>query len=174
MSFKDFVHKCNLKHDATSNVKFQHILSSIGLDKVEIYLRGGLFESDLVTVSLQLSEGTQWIVYINQNYFDSYGCPPPQTLSRFILKRRGHCLYSEKKIQDLESYSASYCLYVIFLTKIGLQIYCFNFVLSNIFLAKNWHYEKEPLITVLCVKYIHSANSSTSEIFQVTKPNTRK
>ena len=40
----------------------------------------------------------------------------------FIIKRYGHCLYSENKIQGLtnkrDSYCASYCLYVLYLIKV--------------------------------------------------------
>ena len=45
-----------------------------------------------------------------------------EKLSKFVIKRYGHCLYSEYKIQGLtnkrDSYCASYCLYVIYLTKV--------------------------------------------------------
>ena len=38
------------------------------------------------------------------------------------MKRNGHCLYSEYKIQGLtnrrDSYCASYCLYIIYLIKL--------------------------------------------------------
>ena len=42
------------------------------------------------------------------------------------MKRYGHCLYSEYKIQGItakrDSYCARYCLYIIYLTKvIGLD-----------------------------------------------------
>ena len=43
-------------------------------------------------------------------------------LSKFIIKRYGHCLYSEYKLQGQtnkrDSYCASYCLYVNYLTKV--------------------------------------------------------
>ena len=43
-------------------------------------------------------------------------------LSKFIIKRMGHCLYSEYKIQGLTNkrdfYCASYCLYIKYLTKV--------------------------------------------------------
>ena len=43
MSFNDFVHKYKLKPKATSNIKIQQNLSSIGLDNVDIYLRNEPF-----------------------------------------------------------------------------------------------------------------------------------
>ena len=68
------------------------------------------------------TKGTHWIVYINEKYFDSQGCSPPQKLSKLNIKRYGHCLYSEFKIQGLrkkrESYCAIYYLYTLYLTKV--------------------------------------------------------
>ena len=39
----------------------------------------------------------------NENYFDSYGCAPPQKLSKFKIKRNGYCLYLEYILQGLTS-----------------------------------------------------------------------
>ena len=118
MKFNDFVKKFDLKNKATSNIKIQQVLNSIGLNNFGIYLRDGPFESDIGIVNLHQSRGTHWICYINENYFDSYGCVPPKKLSKFIIKRYGYCLYSEYQIQKNDSYCASYCLYIIYLTKI--------------------------------------------------------
>ena len=87
MMFNEFNKKFDLKNKATSNIKFQQVLCSIGLNDVGIYLRDGPFESDIRIVDLQPSKGTQWISYINENYFDSYGCAPPKKLSNIIIKR---------------------------------------------------------------------------------------
>ena len=110
MKFNDFVKKFDLKNKATSNIKIQQVLDSIGLNNVGIYLRDGPFKSDIGFVNLQPSKGTHWVCYINENYFDSYGCVCPKKLSKFIIKRNGHCLYSEYQIQKIDSYCASYCL----------------------------------------------------------------
>ena len=122
MSFNDFVYKHNLKNEATSNKKFYQVLSSLFLNDVGIYLRVGPFPSDIGIVNLHQSKGTHWVLYIMETYFDSYGCPPPPKLSKFIIKRNGHCLYSKYKTQGLtskrDSYCASYCLYIIYLTKV--------------------------------------------------------
>ena len=118
MSFNDFVCKYNLKNKATSNIKIQQVLSSLSLNDVAIYLRDGPFESNIGIVNLHPSKGTHWVCYINENYFDSYGCVPPKKLSKFIIKRNGYCLYSEYQIQKSDSYCASYCLYIIYLTKV--------------------------------------------------------
>ena len=118
MTFNDFIKKHNLKNKATSNIKIQKVLNSIGLNNVGIYLRDGTFESDIGIVNLHPSKGTQWICYINENYFDSYCIVCPKKLSKIIIKRKGYCLYSEYQIQKNDSFCASYCLYIIYLTKV--------------------------------------------------------
>ena len=119
MSFNDFVHKHNLKNKATSNIKIYEVLEKIGRDsKVGIYLRDGSFSSDIGIVNLHPSKGTHWVSYLNENYFDSYGCAPPKKLSEFIIKRNGYCLYSEYQIQKNDSFCANFCLYIIYLTKV--------------------------------------------------------
>ena len=118
MTFNDFIKKHNLKNKATSNIKIQQVLSSLSLNVVGIYLRDGPFKSDIGIVNLHPSKGTHWVCYINESYFDSYGCVCPKKLSKFIIKRNGFCLYSEYQIQKNDSYCASYCLYIIYLTKI--------------------------------------------------------
>ena len=77
MTFNDFVRKYDLKNRATSNIKTQQVLSSLGLNDVGIYLRDGPFSSNIGVVNLHPSKGTHWVCYINENYFDSYGvlCP---------------------------------------------------------------------------------------------------
>ena len=118
MSFNDFVKKFDLKNKATSTIKIQKVLTSIGLDNVGIYLRDGPFSTDIAILNLHPLEGTHWVCYINENYFDSYGCVPPKKLSKFIINRNGYCLYSEYQIQKEDSFCASYCLYIIYLTKV--------------------------------------------------------
>ena len=109
MTFNDFIKKHNLKNKATSNIKIKQILNSIGLKNVGIYLRDDPFKSDIGIVNLHSSKGSHWVCYINENYFDSYGCVCPKKLSKFI-KRNRYCLYSEYQIQKNDSYCASYCL----------------------------------------------------------------
>ena len=118
MSFNELIKKHNLRNKATSNIKIQQILNSIGLNNVGIYLRDEPFSSDIGIVNLHPSKGTHWVTYINENYFDSYGCVSPKKLSKFIIKRNGYCLYSQYQIQKNDSLCASYCLYIIYFTKI--------------------------------------------------------
>ena len=91
MTFNDFVRKHNLKNKATSNIKIQKVLSSLSLNDVGIYLRDGSFKIDIGIVNLHPSQGTHWVCYINENYFDSYVCVPPRKLSKFVIKRNGYC-----------------------------------------------------------------------------------
>ena len=118
MTFNDFIKKYKLKNEATSNIKIQQVLSSLSLNDVGIYLRDGPFKSDIGIVNLHQFRGNHWVCFINENYFDSYGCAPPKKLSDFIIKGNGYCLYSEYQIQKNDSYCASYCLYIIYLTKV--------------------------------------------------------
>ena len=117
-TFNDFIKKYKLKNKATSNIKIQQVLSSLYSNDVGIYLRDGPFSSDIGIVNLHPSKGTHWVCYINENYFDSYGVVCPKKLSKIIIKRNGYCLYSEYQIQKNDSYCASYCLYIIYLTKV--------------------------------------------------------
>ena len=92
MTFNEFIEKYNLKNKATSNIKIQQVLNSIGLNNVNIYLKDGPFSSDIGNVNLHPFRGSHWICYINENYFDSYGCVRPTKLSKFIINRNGYCL----------------------------------------------------------------------------------
>ena len=122
MTFNEFIKKHNLKNKATSNIKIQQVLNSIGLNNVGTYSRDGPFEPNIGIVNLHPSKGSHCVFYINENYFDSYGCSPPNKLCKYIIKRNGYCLFSEHKIQGLTnkpgSYCGSSCLYVIYLTKV--------------------------------------------------------
>ena len=71
MTFSDFIKQYNLKNKATSNIKIQQVLCSIGLNNVGIYLRDGPFSSDTGIVIFHPSKGTHCVCYLNENYFDS-------------------------------------------------------------------------------------------------------
>ena len=118
ITFNDFVRKHNLKNKATSNMKIQKVLTSVGLDNVNIYLRDGPFSSDIGIVNSHPSRGSHWVCYISEKYFDSYGVVCPKKLSKFIIKRNGYCLYSKYQIPKNDSFCARYCLYIIYLTKV--------------------------------------------------------
>ena len=101
MTFNDFIKKYKLKNKATSNIKIQQLLDFLRLNGVGICLRDGPFKSDIGIVNLHPSRGTHWVCYINENYFDSYGCVPPKKLFKFIIKQNRYCLYSEYQIQKM-------------------------------------------------------------------------
>ena len=109
MTFTDSVHKYKFKNEATSNIKNYQVLSSSFLNDVGIYPRDGPFSSDIGIVNLHPFQGTHWIIYNHECYFDSYGCVLPQKLSKIFIKPNGPCLYSEYKIQCLTSKKDSYC-----------------------------------------------------------------
>ena len=105
ITFNEFIKNYGLKNKATSNVKIYEVLKDIGLDsKVGINLRDGPFSSDIGVKILHPSKGTHWLCYINENYFDSYGCSPPKKISKFIKEGKGYCLFSEYQIQKNDSF----------------------------------------------------------------------
>ena len=63
---------------------------------------------------LDPSVGTHYVMFINQYYFDSYGCPPPLNIANRKIKR----IYSDNQIQKNDSYCAAFCSNVLNLTKI--------------------------------------------------------
>ena len=66
ITFNDYVHKHNLRNKATSNIKIQHVLSSLSLDDVGIYLRDGPFKFDIGIGNFHPSKGTHCVCYINE------------------------------------------------------------------------------------------------------------
>ena len=60
-----------------------------------IYMRDDKFNTTSGIVNLHPSVGTHWVMFTNQNYFDSYGCPPPTN----ILNHIKNGIYSEYQIQ---------------------------------------------------------------------------
>ena len=122
MLFNAFINKYKIKNESTSKLKIYHVLSVLFLIDIGICLRGGPFETDLGVVNLHAFRGTHLLLYIHECYFDSYGCAPPQKLSRLFIKRNVHCLFFEYKKQSptskRDSYCASYCLYVIYSKKV--------------------------------------------------------
>ena len=96
MSLIDFVHIYILINQATSIIKIQQFPSSLSLNDIGIFLNDGPFKSDIGIVNLHPFQGTHWVLYINENYFDSYVCAPANKLCKFSIKRNGHRLQSTK------------------------------------------------------------------------------
>ena len=113
LSFKEFVNKYGLKNEATSNVEIKEILKLMNTS-CGIYMRDDKFITTSGIVNLHPTKGTHWVMFTNQNYFDSYGCPPLTN----ILNHINNGIYSEYQIHKDDSYCAAYCLYVLYLTNI--------------------------------------------------------
>ena len=90
LSFKEFVNKYGLKNEATSNVEIKEILKLMNTS-CRIYMRDDKFITTSGIVNLHPTKGTHWVMFTNQNYFDSYGCPPPLN----ITKQINNGIYSE-------------------------------------------------------------------------------
>ena len=113
LSFKEFVNKYGLKNEATSNVEIKEILKLMNTS-CGIYMRDDKFTTTAGIVNLHPTKGTHWVMFVNEFYFDSYGCPPPLNISKQI----NNGIYPEYQIQKDDSYCAAYCLYVLYLTNI--------------------------------------------------------
>ena len=86
-------------------------------------MRDDKFTTTAGIVNLHPTEGTHWVMFTNQNYFDSYGCPPPTNILNLINKG----LNSEYQIQKDESFCAAFCLYVLYLIQLlGFKNAVFN------------------------------------------------
>ena len=77
------------------------------------------FEADTGTVETRPFQGTHWIFYIRECYFDSYG---KNKLSKFFENWYGCNLYSEYKLQGLKHrrdfFCAANCLFIIYTTEV--------------------------------------------------------
>ena len=131
--FKEFVEKYGLKNEATSNVQIKEILDILKLNSTGIYMRDDKFTTPSGIVNLHPTKGTHWVMFVNEYYFDSYGCPPPTNILNHIKKG----IYSEYQIQKNDRYCAAFCLYVLYLTQIlgfknaVLNLYYQTFKLNN-------------------------------------------
>ena len=117
LSFKEFLAKYNLKDEATSNVKILNVVQQLDIPS-KVYMRDDPFTTKSGIVNLHPTKGTHWVMYTGKFYFDSYGCPPPTNILNQIKDKYGECIYSEYKIQKNDSFCASYCLYVLYLTSL--------------------------------------------------------
>ena len=112
LSVKEFVEKYGLKIEATSNVKITEILNVKDIP-AGVYMRDDKFTTTTGTVDLHPTKGTHWVMFTNQTYFDSYGCPPPTN----ILNLNNKGINSKYQIQKYNSFCAAFCLYVLYLTQ---------------------------------------------------------
>ena len=128
LSFKEFANKYGLKNEATSNVEIEEILKLMNTS-CGIYMRDDKFITTSGIVNFHPTKGTHWVMFVNEFYFDSYGCPPPLN----ITKQINNGIYSEYQIQKDDSYCAAYCLYVLYLTQnIGFKNAVLNLYYQNL------------------------------------------
>ena len=113
LSFKEFVDKYGLKKEAIFIVEIKEILKLMKTS-CGIHMRDDKFITTSGIVNLHPTKGTHWVMFVNEFYFDSYGCPPPLNTTKQIING----IYSEYQIQKDDSYCAAYCLYVLYLTQI--------------------------------------------------------
>ena len=126
-SFKDILKKHNLKNEVPTNKKILEVLKKIcnhnrvgvfaeqNHNEVRIFMRDSNLSGDIGIVNLHPTKGTHWVLFINNYYFDSYGCPSPKNILKYIKFKYDKCIYSEYRTQKQDSLCASYCLYIIFL-----------------------------------------------------------
>ena len=105
-----------MKNNATSNIKTQ-ILSSLSMNDVVIYLGNDSFKYDIGVVNLHPKKGTHWVLYIDHNYFDSYGCPPPKNFLNLLRVRIENVFILNIEVKK-DGFCASFVFYIIHLTKI--------------------------------------------------------
>ena len=68
-------------------------------------------ESAIVNLDSNDSQGTHWVCYYGNNYFDSFGLPPPDEVVKYIPHP---IYYNSNEIQDRESVICGHlCLYVL-------------------------------------------------------------
>ena len=103
MSIIDLIHKYSLKNKAVSITKIQQIPSS-SFKVVKIFLGNGPFTTNVGIVKLNPTKRHHWVAIINQNYFDSYGAPPPEEPSKFLKNEMDlvHILNKKSNVSNIE------------------------------------------------------------------------
>ena len=122
LTFNQFLKQHNLKNKSTSNIEIKNVNPD-----VEVITKSQPIKTNKTVINLDDDKGTQWTLWLDRNYFDPFGVPPPSEVK---------CdLYSTYKIQKLdESYCAAYCLYVVYLVESGLS---FKQAVLNLFFQRN-------------------------------------
>ena len=96
-------------------------------------MRDDMFTTTAEIVNLHPTKATHWVMFGNEFYFDSHGCPPPVNIMKQI--KNGFC--SEYQVQKNDRYCAAYCLYILYLTQfLGfknavLNVYYQVFIIMN-------------------------------------------
>ena len=131
LSFKEFVNKYGLKNEATSNVEIKEILKLMNTS-CGIYMRDDKFITTSGIINLHPTKGTHWVMFTNQNYFDSYGCPPPLNITKQIING----IYSEYQIQKDKLLCSLLFVCVVSHKYNWLQKCSFKFILPKFIIPK--------------------------------------
>ena len=119
LSFKEFLDRYELKDKATSNVKLNKNILDIFMNEMNIhdpcgvYMRDAALATNSGIVKIHLTKGSHWVMFVDEFYFDSYGCPPSvKVMNHLNMSQVNRSIYSESLLQKNDSYCAAYCLYV--------------------------------------------------------------
>ena len=115
-SFKKSITSYDLKSQATSNIKKKEVVNKVEINTNFHQRHNKLRTKDGIS-NFETTKGTDWVAYINQNYFDSCGCRPRKVLFESITKRNSKRLFCYYEIRQEGSYCVAYCLYIIYPTK---------------------------------------------------------
>lgn len=126
LSFKEFRHKYNLENRATNGQEILDVVKKLKLE-CNIYLRNDKLKTKqgIINLSDDPYNGTHWVAYFGNNYFDSYCVEPPQEIKQQLKKNSNkgcvEAYISPNEIQKNNSLCASYCLYFLYLMNKGLS-----------------------------------------------------
>ena len=77
-------------------------------------------ECGIINLDDKVGDGTHWVAYYNNYYFDSYGISAPLEVMKYI----SNCLYNTLQYQTKRSVLCGfYCLYFIKMLQDGHNIY---------------------------------------------------
>ena len=79
LSLKEVDDEFCLKNEATTSVKLKAIFNEPNILAV-IKMRDDAFINYSGIVTLQPTEGTHWVMFADEFYFDSHGCQHPITV----------------------------------------------------------------------------------------------
>ena len=68
--------------------------------------------------------GSHWVAYYNNEYFDSFGLPPPQEIENYLKTSGKDIYYNSSQLQKANSVlCGDYCIHFIKKRNIGISYY---------------------------------------------------
>ena len=135
LSFKQFVKNYGLKNEGTCSVKIKEILNEIDVrvaSPAGMYMRDDKFTKDSGIANLHPTKGTIWVMFVDEFYFDSYGCAPPTN----ILNHIKNGIYSEYQIQKNDIVIVQRIVYMFYISHklkaLKMQFQIFTIKFSNL------------------------------------------